>query len=1136
MSSPHMLQIKASAGSGKTFTITQLFLDFLADMSIEAHRGGCLLQEGDKSSWGDIMAITFTNAAAAEMKERVLLALKRVALGKEAHAGIDTASARRWVHVILRQYGALNIRTIDSLLHLVVRTAALEKELPPDFENTFRIEDMLEPIYAGLLERAREKDDDVIWLLRNVCASIAFGRNFRGFGTGTRIVTNLLPLVECALRQELPFVSPAQEMADALLGFEQARCNAARALLGHMDAMEGRHAAKLKGKTCFKKHVREAIEMCACGETPTSAYASKESFAECVLKAYALDVTEEMEREYAYMRDSVTDIFFLTKAVREAPFIQLARRIADEVEEFQRKNTLVHGGTMARRAYDILAGDFGVPTALCRLGSQMRHILLDEFQDTNREQWRALLPLLVEALSTGGSLTWVGDVKQAIYGWRGGDAALFDEVLDVPELRAIVPDPIREQLPINWRSRRVIVETNNALFAPLAIPEKAVGIVQTLLSAQCPPAVLGATVASLCQAFTGAAQAVRSEHMAADAAEGYYTFREVTAEKKEGLDAEVQRHLQDVLLENVARRRPWGDVAVLVRSNWQASLVSSWLLEWGVPVITENSLLLAAHPLVRESIALLSFLDAPQDDVSFWAVLQGNILAADLQKWGLGAQDLELWLALQRAQGVRLVSSAFRKAWPQVWEEIFAPFFNTAGLMTPYNCLQEWYRLRRVQKRFPQESAFVRSLLECVHHADVQGHATLGTFLYFWEQMKGEAKAPMPSNPNAVSVMTIHKSKGLQFPVVIVPWLSFDIKDDTPHVPFHACGFDMFIRRCKEMGDIFYTARAHAILEACNVFYVACTRAVDELHAFNTRTESVKWGNFSLALPHLLSAAGFDSSFERGRPMMTAHAALPEESVSGEALLKEDVLHFERCVDRGIACAHYSTHEHGASTLHGQSKSARPMHWLPSLKIYRSPLQELISTREEEQTLSPAKRGLLLHHCLEVWHNIYKGHDSAERNHAVQHAVEYSLRTFTAAVLPTEPEILAKLAQECEHCLRWYNALPDVQTWAQYALPEQEILDEKGALHRVDLLVSPHNGLGWRVIDYKTGEEYDKNIEQVERYMCLLDALPKQEGLPPAEGMLVYLDLQKCRMLCAGQPPSELLDAPQWHCVAQPIV
>ena len=117
------------------------------------------------------------------------------------------------------------------------------------------------------------------------------------------------------------------------------------------------------------------------------------------------------------------------------------------------------------------------------MGSRLTHFLVDEFQDTSREQWQALRPLVQEALSRGGSLTWVGDVKQSIYGWRGGEPELFDGVFDDGGLTALAPDGQRDNLPYNWRSRREIVLHNNSIFGPLARPDTAARV---MWSRRCP--------------------------------------------------------------------------------------------------------------------------------------------------------------------------------------------------------------------------------------------------------------------------------------------------------------------------------------------------------------------------------------------------------------------------------------------------------------------------------------------------------------------------------------------------------------------------------------------------------------------------------------------------------------------------
>ncbi|MDR3043588.1 MAG: UvrD-helicase domain-containing protein, partial [Desulfovibrio sp.] len=161
MPTPTLTQIKASAGSGKTYTLTRRFLSLLAGARDEDGRACALAVEGGHC-WPDILAVTFTNKAASEMKERVIRLLKEHALADPAKAGKDggdgawpPARAARWVDIILRRYGALNIRTIDSLLTMLVRLAALELSLPPDFEPSFSPDEYFEPLYDLILDRAR---------------------------------------------------------------------------------------------------------------------------------------------------------------------------------------------------------------------------------------------------------------------------------------------------------------------------------------------------------------------------------------------------------------------------------------------------------------------------------------------------------------------------------------------------------------------------------------------------------------------------------------------------------------------------------------------------------------------------------------------------------------------------------------------------------------------------------------------------------------------------------------------------------------------------------------------------------------------------------------------------------------------
>jgi len=163
---PQLRQIRASAGSGKTYELTTSFLKHLSGAA-EAGGGsfsGCSAVHSGPHGWPEILAVTFTNRAAAEMQERIIGRLKDTALGTGKPApGWTREQARRWVGIILRRYGALNVRTIDSLLHLIVRLTALELDLPPDFEPVFATDEAIAPLLDSLLEQSRRDERLHCW-------------------------------------------------------------------------------------------------------------------------------------------------------------------------------------------------------------------------------------------------------------------------------------------------------------------------------------------------------------------------------------------------------------------------------------------------------------------------------------------------------------------------------------------------------------------------------------------------------------------------------------------------------------------------------------------------------------------------------------------------------------------------------------------------------------------------------------------------------------------------------------------------------------------------------------------------------------------------------------------------------------
>ena len=1026
-----------------------------------AHAPSCGRESG--TGWGDILAVTFTNSAAAEMKERVVRRLKEIALGLAApddELPIPAARAAAWVDIILRQYSALNIRTIDSLLHLIVRTAALELGLPPDFEPAFATEETLAPILDACLERARQGDAHMRNLLRDACRSLLYHTDVKGFMVGDRLAQQIRPLLDRALleRQAATCVpsAPPEQMEACYERMRRESIVSAASLLKVID----------EEKLPLQSRARDVFNRCARGDAEVlkSAWLDKESLDGCLLKAGQGRGSANAAKAYKTLREAVRNLtgpgHLLRRGLEIAPFAALAAEVAAGLEDFQQAEGKIPGILLPDLASRVLREGHGVPGALCRMGARLTHLLIDEFQDTSLQQWEALRPLVKEALARGGSLTWVGDMKQAIYAWRGGDVTLFDGVLRDRELRAIAPSPPHmDNLPTNWRSREEVVRFNNTVFQQLTDPGLATDVLFAMLPKETPPPIVGEAAAALVHTFEKGGQVVPDRNASHD---GMVALARVEAENGEALSEAVRERLSALLLHDIAARRPWSDVTILVRSNAKASEVASWLMEQDIPVVTENSLLLAEHPLVIQTVAFLSFLDSPQDDLAFWTFATGSLFSG---LSGLEAQGLYAWAAGRRNG---YLCMAFREDFPELWQRWIAPFHSKAGLMSPYDTTREFYHHMRVAERFPEAETFLRRFLEVVYAAEERGNATLGTFLEHWRRSGGEEKVPMPESMDAVRIMTIHKAKGLQFPVVIIPWTSVAIQADTPPVPVRIADMEILAPRCKEMGDTHYRALADTAREALNLLYVAWTRAVDELHVFHTGTPGLRrWRGLVNALDLLLPRAGYELPCTLGAPLVPGEKTL-QTKVAPRTSFKETPTPQETRFE----------------------EDWRPMQWLPRLKIFRNPLEGFVFTGR--------RRGILAHHCLENLHLSGHAEEDARR------AVLQGMRTFPLPV-PDAETVTADLIR----ALTWYAALPEARDWMRRGVPEQSVLDAKGDLHRVDLLVSPtESHPGYIAVEYKTGAPEDAHIAQVRRYLRLLAAM---DAAAPGHAVIVYLDLQRCR-------------------------
>ena len=975
----------------------------------------------------------------------------------------------------------------------------------------------MDPLFDKLIEKAEYGDSFIEANLQAMCNSLIFQKDVRGFVMGSQLLDALYPLVNQLLTQEDLFninLSSEQDIIAYRKSLKENLINQVSSLLKYITEDE-LNVHKL-AINCFQSTLDGQVKPLS------SKYYEKDSLDECLLAKSKGSASPRTYEAFLTLKKAVLAINsqddILKKALQFYPFFEMAKFIAKEMLIFEKEEGRVIASKMPLLAKGILNLEYGISSTLCRLGNNLQHILLDEFQDTSREQWEALSPLIIEALSRGGSLTWVGDVKQAIYGWRGGDVALFDELLHKDELTCMATVK-PTTLDTNWRSAKAIVDFNNNMVDTLANKDKSLPILKAILSKDCPTYILEQTIEQTNYTFENAQQKLKPSAEESNAQEGYVCIEEIEAELVEDLAEAVQAKLYEKL-QYLKNYRQWNDITILTRSNSGSSQVAEWLLAWEIPVITENSLYLNRHILIKESVAFLTFLHTPQDNLSFWIVLTGEILRSSIFNAESKPKTTTLCpslaeihdLALELKDKESSLAMAFKEKWPLFWEKVFAPFYNR--VLSPYDCIQGWYKQRRVFKRFPEAKIFLRRFLEVVYSAEGQGSNTLATFLDYWKESGDEEKTPNPTKLNAVSVMTIHKAKGLQFPVVIIPWLSFNIKDNAPFMLQNVGPCQVFAPCNKYTeNDIFYLAQKDAVLETLNLFYVACTRAKEELYAFHTHTSHLlKKINLACGLMELFKIYEQDYPIELGLPFGSNEENLASSNIktdiSTNNILEKQILtqDFDIVQDK-----------------------PELMPWVTMLKIFRNPLQVLEDDAKSYKNLSPTKRGLLIHHCLEILQDMGQVKEDSlieEKQSLAEQATLIGLQSFTMPFITTE-----ELKVDIIKALTWYLSLPELDTWKENAVPEQGILTEENQLYRVDLLIPPQANFGYRAVEFKTGYADTKHIDQLSNYLSLLDDIScniaDNKQLPKSQGVLIYLDLQKCRML-QGQKYSELLDVPAW--------
>lgn len=814
---PHVCVVDASAGSGKTYALATRYIQLL--MSSGASAGSLALRS--------ILAVTFSNRASLEMKERILDLLKKIALGhfrddeerKELlnllPVSCDEAKerSRALLDYLVRNYNTFQVQTIDSFINAILSGCAFKIDLSTHFKIRTDQKEYLRLSLDMILDQAStDKKLAVLW--RDFLHHYLYLENHSGWFPKKEIFEQAVGLynqvniygvgfgrlsltAQDVARQKKEFLRQVRQLADIL------------PLQTHK-----KFAASL---AALAQSAQERFDL-----DDLSDYFLHEEFPArkgAVVEAEVCDAWVKIRRSLALIADAES-------LTLDLPYVAVFDRLMKAMSGFSRRDDVLFLEELNRQARSLFEeGSLTVPELYYRLAMRLRHYLVDEFQDTSRLQWKNLRAMIEESLSSGGSLFYVGDKKQAIYRFRGGDASLFDELKDDLAAFGVFTTALQK----NRRSLPAVVDFVNRLFSrdnlKRFLQEREAGARQgSVLSLAAQEAVL--------KIFEGAAQEkVRHERV------GYVKAAVIPVRDKEERDQRIEHECTAIIAQLTERFR-LGDIAVLVRENDDVELVSSWLMSRGVAVASEKTLDIRNHPYIKEVISLLRFLSSPIDDLAFASFILGDVFS---RATGKQAQEMHDFLF-----GLRDKKSAsravyfyreFRHRYLQIWEEYFEELFRSVGFVPLYELLVSLYRRFGCLELFGDDQAFFMRLLELVKEQEEE-HNSLASFLDFFASDEAQGLYLKMPKTDAVHVLTIHKAKGLGFAAVVVPFLELK----TRVAPAVTCVGEegLFLRRiapkyrsyAPAVAELYAQEYLRSLIDELDAVYVALTRAREELYVF----------------------------------------------------------------------------------------------------------------------------------------------------------------------------------------------------------------------------------------------------------------------------------------------------------------
>ncbi|MBM2840808.1 MAG: UvrD/REP helicase protein, partial [Bacteroidetes bacterium] len=806
---PANIIVSASAGSGKTYTLTQRYVQFLLSSYIS------------HNNTRNILAITFTNLAAKEMRQKVLEYLKALCLGNEkqmremsALVSLDEATLKQkaceCVDQILTSYADFQVKTIDSFMVSVFKASALDFGFNPDVEIQLTNDTLIEEAFSAFSREFVSRPEQAALLdhLVDTLSQTREGRKrflwdpYKTIGEEVKGLYELIssqpkkPAVEGG-GDELKEIKhriaqQASKLHTMLTSLNlPVQKNLDRDLLQVIDG----DIETVVGRTLKDKPVGKLI-----GPKMERTYDQHQSEVEETLDQY-----NDLIRQYCLVRARTYYV----------PYLEAIGAVKSVLDGLKRRKGTLFIHDINKMLVDKLVHEH-IPEVYFRLGETIYHYKIDEFQDTAPIQWANLRPLIENSLAEGtGSLFVVGDTKQSIYGFRFADWTIMKRLKKANEFPSARHEV--KSLDTNWRSGEKIVEFTRRVFE------------------ECLPLTDWAEAGRL-SGLNECRQQVSENHRGKGYVEvGFFEHDEDTRPEREKIIS--------IIHECRERGYQLRDIALLTPNNEDVIRVSAWLNEQSIPFISHSSLDIRTRKITGEIIALLQFLDSPVDDLSFASFLLSDLFQSSLRhhRHSLTRQDISAFLFAAKRDGQVPLYKSFQERYADVWEKFFASLYTRVGYLPLYDLVSDLYKVFDVFAVMPEQEGTLVKLLDVVKLFEEGGNSSVKDFLSFaLDTPEGSGwEMDVPAEGDAVTLMTIHKAKGLDFPVVLV--LLYDWRNPSRPYTIEELEDGIRILRISEkdaekvdsLALLYNDQKLRNQADDLNKLYVALTRAKEEMYVLS---------------------------------------------------------------------------------------------------------------------------------------------------------------------------------------------------------------------------------------------------------------------------------------------------------------